>query len=75
MGNEDGLIHYNKFMRLISSKKKRDINDELVSRHFLTNDLRDLLEIIEKLRNNSKENKIMVNLTDSRLTDWFEKGN
>ena len=56
-------------MRLISSKKKRDINDELVSRHFLTNDLRDLLEIIEKLRNNSKENKIMVNLTDSRLTD------
>ena len=55
-------------MRLISLKK-RHINDELVSRHFLTNDLKNLLEKIEKLKSNSKENKIMENLINSGLND------
>ena len=47
--NENGLIDYNKFMRLIYSKE-RDTSDELVRKHFLVQDLGDLLEKNEKVK-------------------------
>ena len=49
--NENGLIDYNKFMRLIYSKE-RDISDELVRKHFLVQGLGDLLGKMKKLKNN-----------------------
>ena len=49
--NENGLIDYNKFMRLIYSKE-RDISDELVRKHFLVQGLEDLLGKMKKLKNN-----------------------
>ena len=41
--NENGLYDYHKFIRLIYSKE-RDKSDELVWKHFLVQDLGDLLE-------------------------------
>ena len=41
--NENGLIDYKKLNRLINLKS-RDINDELVRKHFLVQDLGALLE-------------------------------
>ena len=43
-------------MRLINLKE-RDINDELVRKHFLVQDLGDLLKKMKKLKNNPDKNK------------------
>ena len=45
------IIDYKKVERLIHVKE-RDINDELVRKHFLVQDLRALLEKTRKLNNN-----------------------
>ena len=47
--NKNGLIDYDKFMRL-TYLKERDISDELVRKHFLVQDLGDLLEKNEKVK-------------------------
>ena len=57
IGNENGLIDYKKLNRLIHLKN-RDINDELVRKHFLVQNLGALLEKFKKLKNNTKKNKI-----------------
>ena len=44
-------------MRLIDLKE-RDISDELVRKHFLVQDLGDLLEKLKELKNNPEKNKI-----------------
>ena len=54
--NKNGLIDYNKFMRL-TYLKQRDISDELVRKHFLVQELEDLFKRIKELQNNSKINK------------------
>ena len=46
--NENGLIDYKKFGRLIDLKN-RDISDELVRKHFLVQDLGALLEKLKKV--------------------------
>ena len=45
--NKNGLIVYEKLERLIDLKK-RDINNELVRKHFLVQDLGALLEKLKK---------------------------
>ena len=47
--NENDLIDYKKFGRLINLKE-RDISDELVRKHFLVQDLGALLEKMKKLK-------------------------
>ena len=59
-------------MRLIYSKE-REISDELVRKHFLVQDLGDLLEKMKKLKNNPEKNKIKVNLINSGLRDLKEE--
>ena len=54
--------------RLINFKN-RDINDELVRKHFLVQNLGALLEKFKKLKNNAKKNKIWTNLINSGLRD------
>ena len=49
--------------------KIRDINDELVRKHFLVQDLGDLLEKLWKSRNSPEKNKIQVNLINGALRD------
>ena len=49
--NEDGPIDSKKINRLTDAKE-RDINDELVRNHFLVQDLGDLLEKLQKSKNN-----------------------
>ena len=55
--NENVLIDYNNFLRLIYLKE-RDISDELVRKHFLVQDLRELLE---KLKKSKKEPRKKTN--------------
>ena len=43
MKNENGLIDYNNFIRLIYSKERAKIN-ELVRKHFLVQDMGELLK-------------------------------
>ena len=69
---ENGLINYKKFGRLIRLKN-RDINDELVRKHFLVQDLVALLEKMKKLKNNPENNKIQVNLITTGLKDLKKK--
>ena len=59
-------------MRLINLKE-RDINDELVRKHFLVQDLRDLLKKMKKLKNNPDKNKIQASLINSGLRDLKEE--
>ena len=59
-------------MRLIDLKE-RDISDELVRKHFLVQDLGELLEKLKKLKNNPEKNKIKVNLINSGLRDLKEE--
>ena len=72
MTPENGLINYKKFGRLIRLKN-RDINDELVQKHFLVQDLVVLLEKMKKLKNNPEKNKIQVNLITTGLKDLKKK--
>ena len=59
-------------MRLINLKE-RDINDELVRKHFLVQDLGDLLKKRKKLKNNPDKNKIQASLINSGLRDLKEE--
>ena len=59
-------------MRLIYSQE-REISNELVRKHFLVQDLGDLLEKMKKLKNNPEKNKIKVNLINSGLRDLKEE--
>ena len=59
-------------MRLICLKE-RDISDELVIKHFLVQDLGDLLGRMKKSKNNPEKNKIRVNLINSGLRDLKEE--
>ena len=49
--NENSPVDYKKLNRLTDAKE-RDINDELVRNHFLVQDLGDLLEKLQKSKNN-----------------------
>ena len=59
-------------MRLINLKE-RDINDEVVRKHFLVQDLGDLLKKMKKLKNNPDKNKIQASLINSGLRDLKEE--
>ena len=70
--DNNGLIDYIKLESLIKIKE-RDINDQLVRKHFLVQDLRALLEKLNKSKNNAKRNKIQVNLLKGGLRDFKEE--
>ena len=59
-------------MRLICLKETA-INDELVRKHFLVQDLGDLLGRMKKSKNNPEKNKIRVNLINIGLRDLKEE--
>ena len=69
--DENNLNNYKKLDRLISLKE-RDINDELVRKHFLVQNLGALLKKLRKLKNTEK-NRIQVNLVRSGLRDLKEE--
>ena len=66
--DNNGLIDYEKLKRLINTKE-RDINDELVGKIFLVQDLRVLPEKLKKSKNDAVKNKIQVGLINSGLRD------
>ena len=70
--NENELINYKKLNRLIHLKE-RDINNELVRKHFFVQNLVALLEKFWKLKNNSERNGIQATLTNSGLRDLREE--
>ena len=70
--NKNGLIDYRKLSRLTDAKT-RDIDDELVRKHFLLQDLSDLLEKLQKSTNNLEKNKIQISLINSGLRDLKEE--
>ena len=70
--NKNGLIDYRKLSRLADAKT-RDIDDELVRKHFLLQDLSDLLEKLQKSTNNLEKNKIQISLINSGLRDLKEE--
>ena len=70
--NKNGLIDYEKLMRKIGFKE-RDINSELVKKHFFTYDLGNVLKTFKKSKNNSERNKIQVSMIKNRLRDLKEK--
>ena len=61
-------MDYKKLERLINLEN-RDINDELVRKRFLVQNLGTLLEKFKKLKNNAQKNKIQTNLINSGLRD------
>ena len=65
--NENGLIDYNKITELIKSKEN-EINNELVKKYFLVQNLGSLFKQIKDLKKNPK-NKIRVLLIKSGLED------
>ena len=70
--NKNGLVDYEKLMRKIGFKE-RDINSELVKKHFFTYDLGNVLKTFKKSKNNSERNKIQVSMIKNRLRDLKEK--
>ena len=70
--NENGLIDYRKLERLISLKK-RGINNELVKKHFLVQDLGTLLKNLRIRSKNTERNKIQINIVKNGLRDLKEK--
>ena len=70
--NENGLIDYEKLERLIHLKN-RDINNELVRKHFQVHNLRDLLKNVKKSNNNTERNYIQVVMINSGLRDLKEE--
>ena len=70
--NENGLIDYEK-LEILTDLKNRDINNELVRKHFLVQDMGALLEKLKKSKNNAKRNKIQVNLIKSGIRDLKEE--
>ena len=67
--NENGLIDYNEFMKLIKLKERKSSN-ELVRKYFLVQNLGDLLKNLKKFTNNPKEIEQLVNITKSGLSDF-----
>ena len=65
--DEDGFIDYSKRNRLISLKN-RDLNDDLIRKHFQVQNLRALFKKLLKLKNKRKNN-IQVSLIKSGLRD------
>ena len=59
--NKNGLIDYEKLMGKIILKK-RDINSELVKKHFFVHDLEDVLKNFKKTKANLERNKIQVSM-------------
>ena len=55
--NKNDIIDYERFNRLIDAKE-RDINNELVSKHLSVQDLRSLLEKLQRSKYDSERNKI-----------------
>ena len=70
--NENGLIDYEKLERLIHLKN-RDLNNELVRKHFQVHNLRDLLKSLKKSKNNTEKNYIQVVMINSGLRDFKEE--
>ena len=70
--NKNGLIDYEKLIRKIGFKE-RDINSELVKKHFFTYDVGNVLKIFKKSKNNSERNKVQVSMIKNRLRDLKEK--
>ena len=48
---------------------KSETNDELIRKHFLVQDLGELLEKLRKSKNNPGKNNIQINLINSGLRD------
>ena len=67
--NENGLIDYNEFMKLIKLKERKSSN-ELVRKYFLVQNLGDLLKNLKKFTNNPKEIEQLVNIIKSGLSDF-----
>ena len=53
--------------------KERNINSELVKKHFFTHDLGDVLKKIKKSKNSSKRNKIQASMIINGLRDLKEE--
>ena len=70
--NKNGLIDYRKLNRLIDART-RDINDELVRKYILVQDLGSLLKKLWMSKNNSERNKIQVGLINDGLKDLKKK--
>ena len=51
------------------TRKETDINNELVKKYFLVQDLRHLLKKLEKLKKNPEKNKDLVIAVNSGLKD------
>ena len=64
---ENGLTDYKKLDRLISLKE-RDINNELVKKHFLVQDLGILLKNLRRSKNTGR-NKTQVNMIKNGFRD------
>ena len=67
----EGIINYNKLEKLIFSKR-RNINDQLVNKHFLVPDLEALLKKMKEIKD-AQKNKIHVSLARSGLRDLKEE--
>ena len=59
--NKNGLIDYEKIMGK-TILKKRDINSELVKKHFFVHDLEDVLKNFKRSKSNLERNKIEVSM-------------
>ena len=70
--NKNGLIDYEKLMRKIGFKE-RNINSELVKKHFFTHDLGGVLKKFKKSKNSSKRNKIQASMIINGLRDLKEE--
>ena len=70
--NKNGLIDYKKPMRKIGFKE-RNINSELVKKHFFTYNLGYLLKNFKESKTNSKRNQIQVIMIKNRLRDLKQK--
>ena len=70
--NENGLVDYEEFDRLIDIKK-RDINDKLVKNHFQVNSLNDMQKELKGSKINLEKNRIQVSMIKSKLKDLEEE--
>ena len=66
--NKNDLIDYEKLMGKIGFKE-RNINSELVKKHFFTHDLGDILKKFKKSKINPWRNKIQVGVIKNGLKD------
>ena len=70
--NKNDLIDYKRLMRKIGFKE-RNINSELVKKHFFTYDLGYVLKNFKKSKTNSKRNQIHVTMILNGLSDLKEE--